>query len=72
MNEFYVLLGLTIGTLINFIVRAIRVINAFCIFLNIRCLVIPYPNKNVLPITVTNEEAESLLVAQSGSTYQTI
>lgn len=74
LNEYYFLVALAVGTLINFIIRAVRVINAFCNFLNIRCLVIPHPNqqknKSVLP--VTNEEAESLLVAQSGSAYQSI
>jgi hypothetical protein len=57
---------------INYMVRAVRVINAFTTFLGIRCLVIPHEGskkKNVLP--VTNEEAESLLVGGGNSTSTT-
>jgi ethanolaminephosphotransferase len=46
-------------------VRAIRVINAFCEFLDIRCLVIRKKTP-VLPTTTSEQEAESLLVAPEG------
>jgi hypothetical protein len=53
-------------------IRAIRVINAFCQFLGIRCLVIPNPDEPVLPTTtITNEEAESLLFS-SPTTYNSV
>lgn len=71
LDQYLLLVFFTIATLFNFIVRAVRVINAFCKFLKIRCLVIPKAQQPVLP--VTHDEAESLLISQNNnSTYNSI
>lgn len=67
-NEYLLLLVLTCVTFINYMIRAVRVINAFCNFLKIRCLVIPHHPKPVLPVAT---EGESLLTT-SDSNYKTI
>ncbi|GAA5800021.1 hypothetical protein HPULCUR_005442 [Helicostylum pulchrum] len=66
-NEYALLVIFTGLSFIDYMIRAVQVINAFCTFLKIRCLVIP--TRPVLPVTTT--EADSLLVAQ-GSNYNTI
>lgn len=67
-NEYILLVAVTSATFVAYMIRAVHVINAFCHFLNIRCLVIPHHPKPVLPVTT---EAESLL-ASNGSNYNTI
>ncbi|KAG2206536.1 hypothetical protein INT47_008553 [Mucor saturninus] len=67
-NEYLLLIGITCVTFVNYMIRAVRVINAFCEFLNIRCLVIPHHPKPVLPVAT---ESESLLTT-NGSNYSTI
>ncbi|KAI8878182.1 Choline/ethanolaminephosphotransferase [Backusella circina FSU 941] len=66
--EEYVILYFFCGlAILRFMVRAVKVINAFCDFLDIRCLVIRKKTPILPTITTTSEEeAESLLVAPEG------
>ncbi|KAK4514582.1 uncharacterized protein ATC70_002180 [Mucor velutinosus] len=73
VDEYILLLVLCCTKFYTFIVRAVRVINAFCDFLGIRCLVIPTSKQTdrvIVPKTPAEEEAESLLVAQEEGSNQ--
>jgi ethanolaminephosphotransferase len=65
LEEYMILYFFCALAILRFMVRAIRVINAFCEFLDIRCLVIRKKTP-VLPTTTSEQEAESLLVAPEG------
>ncbi|KAI9472330.1 MAG: hypothetical protein EXX96DRAFT_583661 [Benjaminiella poitrasii] len=69
--EYELLMVLCLVTAVSYIVRAVKIINAFCSFLNIRCLVIP-SQQTSLPKTRAEEETESLLITQEeGTSYNT-
>ncbi|GAN10295.1 ethanolaminephosphotransferase 1 [Mucor ambiguus] len=73
VDEYILLLVLCCTNFYTYIVRAVRVINAFCDFLGIRCLVIPsskQTDRAIVPKTSAEEEAESLLVAQEEGSNQ--
>jgi ethanolaminephosphotransferase len=73
LSEYCVLVVLCLYTFVNYIVRAVRVINAFCDFLGIRCLVIPTTkptDRTLVPKSTAEQETDSLLVAQEEGSNQ--